>query len=413
MGIADVIPGVSGGTMALILGIYARLISAIRHMDLELLPALLKGAFHRRLFARLLTPLAPPSEDPVLARADAAAFLAVLLTGIVVAVLTGARFIPSLMQNHPEIMRGFFLGLVLVSVFAPIRHMREQHVRPLSIFLVVAATPASLLTLPTDQSSFANGEITLTRGPSTPPGELHITPTMRWVVESNEEEGKYGLSFRPLGGSVQWDATEPSITVPVIATRTGSDGNFPAGSKLAFRASPPPFPTLSIHNESPLEGGVEPSLGWIFTCGAIAICAMILPGLSGSFLLLLLGQYDFILFQLHRLLQGDVNSAGPHVGIFLIGITVGILSFSRLLHALLARAHDGTMAALAGLMIGSLYKLWPWQTPSLTGDIPLAPIDGLVLGPAVACLIGMTLVGVFLHMDRDRVESSTAPPRSA
>ena len=158
---------------------------------------------------------------------------------------------------------------------------------------------------------------------------------------------------------------------------------------------------------------MEPSLGWIFTCGAIAICAMILPGLSGSFLLLLLGQYDFILFQLHRLLQGDVNSAGPHVGIFLIGITVGILSFSRLLHALLARAHDGTMAALAGLMIGSLYKLWPWPPPSLTGDSPLAPIDGLVLGPAVACLIGMTLVGVFLHMDRDRVESSTAPPRSA
>ena len=84
----------------------------------------------------------------------------------------------------------------------------------------------------------------------------------------------------------------------------------------------------------------------------------------------------------------------------LAGITVGILSFSRILHALLARAQDGTMAALAGLMIGSLYKLWPWQSATMTGEVPIAPMEGLLLGPSAACVVGMALVGAFLYLDR-------------
>jgi len=400
MGIADVIPGVSGGTMALILGIYARLIASIRRVDTRMVVALANGAFHRRLFARLLRPMDPPSDDPVLARADAAAFLAVLLLGIGVAVLTGARFIPTLMENHPEIMRGFFLGLVLVSVLAPLRHMRERRIRHLSIFLAVAATTASLLTLPTDQSTFATGELTLTRATSKPAETLHITPTMRWVLSESGDSGKHSLSFRPLGETRRWSEDAPSIIIPVIATRTGDDGNLPADARLDFKASTGAITGLSITNEKPIRGGVDPSPLWIFACGAIAICAMILPGLSGSFLLLLLGQYDFILFQLHLLLHGDSSGPGIYVLVFLAGITVGILSFSRILHALLARAQDGTMAALAGLMIGSLYKLWPWQSATMTGEVPIAPMEGLLLGPSAACVVGMALVGAFLYLDR-------------
>jgi uncharacterized membrane protein len=353
--------------------------------------------------------MATPSEDPVLQRADAAAFLAVLLVGIGSAVLTGARFIPELMQNHPETMRGFFMGLVLVSVAAPVRHMREQRLRHLSIFLAVAATTASLLTLQTNQSSFASGEITLSRGAATPAEAMNIDPSMRWSLNDSGEDGKHGLTFRLLGEAPEWSSNAPSITVPVMATRAGSDGNLPPDQRLTFTNSPPSMADVSIRNEKPLQGGLNPSNAWIFACGAIAICAMILPGLSGSFLLLLLGQYDFILFQLHLLIHGADSAAGPRVAFFLAGITVGILSFSRLLHALLERAHDGTMAALAGLMIGSLYSLWPWQLMTAAGSTPAAPAEGQLLSPLLACVLGMALVGTFLMIDTPAATSGHEP----
>ena len=124
---------------------------------------------------------------------------------------------------------------------------------------------------------------------------------------------------------------------------------------------------VTVAIQTPLEGGGVPPLWWIFVAGAIAICAMILPGVSGAFLLLLLGQYHYVLFHLRGALGGSGDSAVILV-VFLSGIAVGILAFSRLLTRLLDRAHDETMASLVGLMLGSLSMLWPYQ--SLDGKPP-------------------------------------------
>jgi putative membrane protein len=103
---------------------------------------------------------------------------------------------------------------------------------------------------------------------------------------------------------------------------------------------------------SPAEG---PKTGWyVFLTGSIAICAMILPGISGSFILLLMGMYEYILSALHELKLSVVL-------LFMGGAAVGLISFSHLLSWLLKKYHDITVAVLAGFMIGSLNKVWPWK----------------------------------------------------
>ena len=103
-------------------------------------------------------------------------------------------------------------------------------------------------------------------------------------------------------------------------------------------------------------------LWFIFLSGSIAICAMILPGISGSFILLILGKYQYIMGVISGLVSGvDVGKNILILGIFLIGACVGILAFSKFLHWLLARWNKETLIVLAGFIIGSLVKVWPWS----------------------------------------------------
>ena len=111
MGVADIIPGVSGGTMALILGIYQRLLQSIAALDHRILGDLTRKSFYARILSRVRTPLSPPSENAAEARADAVAFLVVLFAGIASAIVTASRFIPGWMATYPELMRGFFLRI--------------------------------------------------------------------------------------------------------------------------------------------------------------------------------------------------------------------------------------------------------------------------------------------------------------
>jgi putative membrane protein len=100
------------------------------------------------------------------------------------------------------------------------------------------------------------------------------------------------------------------------------------------------------------------ALWFILLCGIIAICAMILPGISGAFILLILGKYEFITATLKNpfLSQNLVI-----ILIFCLGCLIGLLSFSRLLNYLLTNSHQVTMAFLTGLMVGSMPKIWPWK----------------------------------------------------
>ncbi|SFH82103.1 putative membrane protein [Pseudomonas guineae] len=231
MGAADVVPGVSGGTVAFITGIYDELLRSISSIPVAL-GLLLRG--------RIVDAW----------KAANATFLLVLLLGIMTSVLSLARLITYLLVEQPIPVWSFFFGLVLVSSHLVVREIQ------------------------------------------------------RW--------------------------------------------NWARGVSLVLGAAFAYWITVAV----PLQLGNDPLS--LFFAGAIAICAMILPGVSGSFILVLLGLYSFVLTAVKGL---DISV----LLIFASGCLVGIVSFAGVLRWLLARWRDLTLAFLTGLMIGSLNKIWPWK----------------------------------------------------
>ncbi|WP_341707154.1 DUF368 domain-containing protein [Halopseudomonas sp.] len=232
MGAADVVPGVSGGTIAFISGIYDRLLAAIAACTPDKLVWLLRGRIADTW------------------RAIDGAFLVTLLAGILSSIATLARLITYLLANHGLLVWSFFFGLIVVSVY-----------------LVGREIP-------------------------------------RWNLAA--------IVAAMLGGAFAY-----LITV---------------ASPLALSMTP-----LNV-----------------FLGGCIAICAMILPGISGSFILLLLGLYSGVL-------QAVKSADFGLLGLFALGCVTGLLSFARLLSWLLRHARSVTLAFLTGLLVGSLNKVWPWK----------------------------------------------------
>lgn len=264
MGTADLIPGVSGGTVALVLGIYRRLILAIR-----------TGAGALGRLARL-----DMSGFVDRLREVDWRFLLPLLAGIGTAVLALSHLIENLLETQPIRMAGLFFGLVLGSIVVAWRLIERRDLLHLALLGGVAVA-------------------------------------VFWLL---------GLS---------------AGTVP------------------------------------------DPGLVAFFGAGAIAICAMILPGISGSFLLLMMGMYAPVLSAVN-----DRELAV--VGVFLLGAILGLGAFSTLLHMLLDRYHDTVMVVLVGLMAGSLRVLWPW--PEGTGGTDLALPDGDLVIPLLLAAIGAVSV---------------------
>jgi len=232
MGAADVVPGVSGGTIAFISGIYEELITSINNVNLEAIRVL--------------------KRDGVKAAWNHVngTFLLFLLTGIAISILSLSKLVLYLLAEHPILIWSFFFGLVVAS---------------------------------------------------------------SWLVSKSVSK---------------WNS--------------GTIGSLIIGIIIAF----------FISSAQTVAAGAS---GWyIFLSGAIAICAMILPGISGSFILVLMGSYHIVLNALH-----DRDFA--LIGLFASGCLVGILSFARLLKFLFAKFKAITVALLTGFMIGSLYKVWPWK----------------------------------------------------
>ncbi|PAP75206.1 DUF368 domain-containing protein [Rubrivirga marina] len=266
MGAADVVPGVSGGTMALIVGIYERLIESVRE-GLAAPAFLVAGRIGdvKRSLAAVDWGLVVP-----------------LGVGVLTALVAASGVIPDLLEAYPERSRGLFFGLIVASIYIPWQAL-DRHSWREAVTALVAAIAAFIL-----------------------------------------------------------------VGLPALAPAT------------------------------------DP--GWIriFLSASVAICAMILPGVSGSFLLLALGMYEVTLEALH---DRDLG----YVAIFALGALVGLGLFSRLLTWLLAEKSDLTMAALIGLMAGSLRALWPWQTETRemlapTGDVP-AVVGLMVLGLAIVAVL--------------------------
>lgn len=245
MGIAESIPGVSGGTIAFITGVYEELLESISSFN----PTLLKTIKNKGLKA------AWESVNGV--------FLLWLFSGMAIGLIGGIVGVTFLIENYPPIIWAFFFGLIIASI-------------------------------------------------------IHVGKQIKG-----------------------WNA--PTIISLII------------GTALAFTIT-----------RLPIGAGSE-SLLYIFFAGIIAISAMLLPGISGSFILLLMGVYQYIFQDVIKeqlIANRDLEALFP-IGALALGCIVGVLTFSRFLSWLLKTYHQVTLAGLTGFMIGSLNKLWPWRVPTV------------------------------------------------
>jgi putative membrane protein len=232
MGAADVVPGVSGGTIAFITGIYEELINSIKNIDLVAVKLFFTGrwkSFWQKINGN---------------------FLLAVFAGIFISVLSLARLLEYLLEHHPILIWSFFFGLVLASSYVVSRKITQwEYVK------IVALV------------------------------------------------GGIGIAFY----------------ITSVTPTTTTDASW-----------------------------------FVILSGGLASCAMILPGISGSFILLLLGKYSFALHAVNERILLDLLLLG-------VGAVTGLILFANLLSWLLKKYHDITIAVLVGFMIGSLNKIWPWK----------------------------------------------------
>ena len=288
MGIAEVIPGVSGGTIAFITGIYEQLIDAIKQVLSPAVFGLLSSKTRAATWQKLHGP-----------------FLVFLLGGMVVGIGIGIFGISHLLENYPEWVWAFFFGLIVASALLLFRQVKAWNLGNI-VGLLLALVGAY------------------------------------WITVAQPAQGNESLVF-------------------------------------------------------------------VFFSGMIAISALLLPGISGSFILLLLGMYQFILHQ--NLKEGVLLQQDPAailmVFVFALGCLTGLGTFARVLGWMFKTWHDLTMAVLTGLMIGSLNKVWPWRNvveyrtdsqgvpvPFLEKSVWPGDYTGepLVAGVVLAALSGFALV---------------------
>ncbi|WP_396634956.1 DUF368 domain-containing protein [Maribacter sp. R86514] len=276
MGIAELVPGVSGGTIAFVTGIYEEFITSINNLNLKTLKVLKEEGF--KMFWEKLN----------------GNFLLALLIGMMISIFSLSKVIAWLLEEHPIVTWSFFFGLVLASVIFVAKSIKKWNVLAIVLFIIGTASAFYITTLP----------------PSTSSGSL-------------------------------------------------------------------PF---------------------IFLSGAIAICAMVLPGISGSFILVLLGSYKTVLEAVNEKDFGIIIT-------FAFGAAFGILSFARILKWMFTNYKDATLAVLTGFILGSLNKIWPWKNiieviqigkKEIIVDENISPFafqgDNQLTFAIVAAVIGFSLI---------------------
>ena len=336
IGIANIIPGVSGGTMALVLGIYDRLIAAVGRFGPSTLRDVARAARSPRRFEAF--------RD--VARSHDAVFLATLGLGAILAIFATSALMKHLLEKAHDPTYAFFFGLVAASVIVPYSLLRRRSWRE-----VASAVAAVAITV----------GITQMMSPEEKLDAARTKAAMRAAKEARA------------------DGVVTTAQAPTLATDDASD---PAADPTLTRAA------------------------FFALVGAVAISAMILPGISGSFLLLLFGAYFDIL---RAVSEFDFVVIGSFAG----GALVGLALFVRLLHFLLARWYSPTMAFLAGLMIGSLWNLWPFRRVETVGDqaFYLEPVLPTSFGTNEAWVLGAFIAGTaialgFYALDRRRARQA-------
>ena len=383
MGVADIIPGVSGGTLALILGIYTELVNTLKGLHLRWLPA---------LWAWIRSGFGTPEGRELLEAFDEMNvwFLLVLGAGISGAVIVGGLVLPPLLENYPEVMRALFFGLIAASVWIPFR-MVEQRSWKVAVAIGVGIGAGLWM-----------------GWTATAPDRVYHAG-INWVSYEAEDDERLeqitrrGLSSWP-GDQVFWaDENHALRTALELAY---PDRNFEAPSSDQEMVVDPEIAAerSSSYNELVVPKGTsveipQPVLWYIFLAGMIMVCAMILPGISGSYLLLILGVYFFMLNTLRTLLRGvpqfDVApTAMLFVAVFMAGAIIGLLTFARVMSWMLERVRALTIGLLVGLMVGGLRGIWPFRQLDdgvVVNTLPEA-MDATVMAVMVAALAGAVVV---------------------
>ena len=272
MGAANVVPGVSGGTIALLTGIYSDIVDALSALtDKQTWQDLLHGRF-KAFWTRVHGP-----------------FLLALFVGLVVSIFSLAKLMTWALGHYPVLTWAFFFGLIIASAFYMLRDIKEWKLRDV------------LLTI----GGVALGILVCTLSPTQ-------TPDSMW---------------------------------------------------------------------------------FLFICGAVSVCTMILPGVSGSFVLIIMGKYDYVMDAVSTL---NV----PVLVVFALGCVVGLLAFAKFLHWLLARWERQTMLVLVGFVLGSLVRVWPWADMDAVRAAQVLrtgaadPVAMQIPGAVLFALIGVGLVVV-------------------
>lgn len=394
IGFTDIIPGVSGGTLALILGVYTELVDTIRNLHLRWLAPLwrwLTGGRRREDLDELLAQLKGLNLG----------FLTTLALGVVVAVIVGSIVIPPMMERFPEAMRGLFFGLILASVVIPFRmiEFRSNGMRGLvGILIVSGAMGGYLLTNPANtyesnrtwvsiESRGESLEDILRRGPSAMTGEK-----VYWAPENE--------AFRQEIARVSPALAQELAMQHAVEISEGA-------SKDLLKERSAPYDSLTVP-EGVVVQVPQLALWFVFVAGMVAICAMILPGISGSYILLIFGVYFFILNALKgfltTLMSGEIPvSQGAFVIVFCLGCGIGVLSFSRVMSYLLHSKPlaPPTLGLLVGLMVGCLRGIWPFRHLNSEGvEINFVPV---AVSGTVGVAIGAALVGAILVTGLSRI----------
>ena len=217
--------------------------------------------------------------------------------------------------------------------------------------------------------------------------ETMLTPANTTLWASPADGGPrvaYGLA-----APVTVPAGARRVQADVVARMAGAAANLPAGAVGEVRA---PVAVASVLQAGAFAGGRDPGLAYVFVAGVLAISAMSLPGLSGSFVLLALGLYGYVVHALRATLYHGDAGAATVVATMIAAMAAGLLTFARVLRRLFARWPNAVLAVLAGLMLGSLRALWPF-TRHLEGggEVAVLPAPG---DPAVASVTVLFAAGV-------------------
>lgn len=414
IGLADVVPGVSGGTVALILGIYVKFIQALRSLNVGWIPGFFrwaKAGFSAEARGHFLEPIQRIHWS----------FLVPLGVGILSAIVVGSRVIPPLMMDQPVAMFSLFFGLILASIALPIREMRRRGPLELLFVLLFAGlawtfvgTSAQPVMTPQTftEPEPMNLEAFTRAHPSVfTPEELYCP---REGAANNVELREALLSSpdtRALAERLD------NICASLAAARSDLALYQQIRTQEALGRKDPgnPFHEVVVPAGVPVHIP-RPAHWFMFLAGFVAICAMVLPGISGSFLLLVFGVYYFLLTSL----KGSIDSlivlspnvdAISYAGAFAIGALLGLVSFARLMSWLFQRFGSLTLAAMVGLMIGCLRAIWPYKIgdPGSGAVINVGPADGaeLVTG-LVAFSIGFGLVAALTIWEIRKARVSAA-----